>query len=156
MSPLTNKTRRKRRILLVDDNGNDMAIALRGLRRAGVESEIAVARDGEEALMRLGLNGSPSPPSAAELPDVIFLDLKMPGIDGWDVLRLVREDERTRDIPVVIVSASNLSDDVNQSYELGANSFLTKQYDATNPGSFVGDAARYWLQMNEPPRRSAT
>lgn len=154
MSPLTNRTTRRRRILLVDDNGNDMAIALRGLRRAGVDGEIAMATDGEEALARLGLSASPKTTALPDLPDVIFLDLKMPGIDGWDVLRSVRSDERTRDIPVVIVSASNLSEDVNHSYELGANSFVTKRYDAADPGGFVGDAARYWLQLNEPPRRS--
>lgn len=133
-------------ILLVEDDPNDVAVALRALRRSGFEA-VDVARDGEEALDYLR--------SAAgdheDCPVVVFLDLKMPRLDGWEVLREIRADRRMATLPVVVVSASRRPDDVRRSYELGANSFLVKQFDARRPGGYLVDAARYWIELNEAP-----
>jgi CheY-like chemotaxis protein len=142
---------RRREILIVDDNPNDVAIALRALDRAGFDA-VAVARSGEEALRSLALDGEPEAPSPAERPSVIFLDLKMPRVDGWEVLREIRGNRSTRSIPVVILSSSDHPEDVRRCYELGANSFLKKRFEARLPGSYLADAARYWIQLNEAPR----
>lgn len=146
---------RSKCILLVDDDPNDIAIAVRALRRARVTERIETATDGEEALAQLGLDGSDRD-VAFPLPDVIFLDLKMPGVDGWEVLRKIRANEHTRRIPVVVLSASRLREDVDRSYDLGANSFVTKRFERGSPGTFVEKAARYWLELNERPSRSVS
>jgi two-component system response regulator len=83
---------------------------------------------------------------------VVLLDLRMPGLGGFEVLRRIRENERTRELPVVMVSTSNQPEDVARSYALGANSYVVKRMDSEYPGAFVVDAARYWVELNEPPR----
>jgi two-component system response regulator len=140
-------------ILLVEDDGNDVTLALHAFRRAGLDVVVEVARDGEEALHFLHLDDD-ALPGPAPRPRVIFLDLKMPRVDGWDVLERIRQDEHTREIPVVVVSSSRRPEDVQRSYRLGANSFLMKRFDARQPGAYLVEAARYWLELNEaPPRR---
>jgi len=143
-----------RSILLVEDDGNDVDVALRALRRADLDASVEVARDGQEALEVLGLEASLDGPSAR--PTVVFLDLKMPRVDGWEVLRRIRRTPRTASLPVVVLSTSDRAADVARSYELGANSFLCKRFDPRSPGTYIAEAARYWLELNCPPPRRIT
>ena len=139
------------KLLIVDDDRDDLDIALRALDRQGLGGIVKVARDGQEALELLGLeNGTPKSPIR---PRVIFLDLKMPRVDGWEVLRRLREDEELADLPVVVLSSSDHEPDVKRSYELGANSFLVKRFDSRGPGTYIVEAAQYWLDLNRPPPR---
>ncbi len=141
------------KILLVEDDRNEVDVALRALRRAGVEAAIEVAHDGLGALEALGLEGeSPSTP----LPRVVFLDLKMPRVDGLEVLRRIREDHRTRLVPVVVWTSSDRDEDVTKSLALGANSFLVKRFDSRGPGTYLAEAARYWVELNRVPAREVT
>jgi CheY-like chemotaxis protein len=141
-------------LLLVEDDRNELDVALRAIDRAGLGGPVVVARDGVEALEALGLeaDGDGTPP-----PRVVFLDLKMPRIDGWEVLRRMRSHPRTSDVPVVVLSSSDRNEDIERSYALGANSFLVKHFDPRGPGTYIADAARYWLELNRTPRgRSRT
>lgn len=142
---------RQAEVLLVENDPNDVAIARRAFRQGGLDGRVAVCHDGAEALEWLGLNGGAGGvPEEGAQPRVVFLDLKMPRVDGWEVLRALRGDERTRSIPVVVLSASDREDDVRASYRLGANSFLVKRFDGRRPGAYLADAAHYWLELNRP------
>lgn len=137
-------------VLLVDDDRNDIDIALRAVRREDLGVEVTVANGGGEALQALGLEpgyGNKEPLS----PCVVFLDLKMPGVDGWEVLQKIRSAPATRALPVVILSWSAQTRDVERCYELGANSYLVKRFEPTRPGSYFADAVRYWVRVNEAP-----
>lgn len=144
-------------ILLVDDDEDFIRIAHRAIRRAGLDVRVRVAHDGGEALAALGLEPDAVVPAPSDAPDtipvpaVVLLDLNMPVRDGWQVLSRIRHDAGTRRLPVVIVSSSNRTSDVQRSYALGANSFVVKRYDATRPGAYLADAIRYWVELNEPP-----
>lgn len=138
-------------ILIVDDSGEDLAIALRALRRSKLALEVRTARDGDEAFAALQLGGAP-PDQSARLPGVIFLDVRMPRIDGFEVLRALRQAPHTRSIPVVMVSTSAWPDDIQRAYELGANSYLVKRFDHREPGAFFAEAARYWVELNSAPK----
>jgi two-component system response regulator len=142
---------RKRVILLVEDNPNDIELTLRAFEKSNVPREIVVARDGEQAIHYLHSTGPHADRDPTRMPDVVLLDMKLPKIDGLEVLRRMRADERTRRLPVVVLTSSKEEKDVMASYDLGANSFIRKPVDFTQ---FV-DAARhlgiYWLTMNEPP-----
>jgi two-component system response regulator len=137
-------------ILLVEDNAEDIELTLRAFRRSNVVNEIVVVRDGAEALDCLLQTGPPAGRPAKGTPAVILLDLKLPKIEGLEVLRRIRADERTRLIPVVVLTSSTQEKDIVSSYDRGANSFVRKPVDF---GQFV-EAARqlglYWLVMNEP------
>jgi two-component system response regulator len=141
---------RRRIILQVEDNPDDVELTLRAFARSKIAGEIVVARDGEEALDYLFLTGrhADRPPEA--VPEVVLLDLNLPKLDGLGVLRRMRADERTRRLPVVVLTSSNEESDVAGSYDLGANSFVRKPVDF---GEFV-EATRllglYWLELNEP------
>jgi CheY-like chemotaxis protein len=137
-------------LLLVEDDPNDVFVALRAFRRAGIES-VQVAHDGAEALAMLGL----VPGNGATHPRVILLDLQLPRVNGFDVLRAVRNAEETRHIPVVVVSTSADASDVRRAYQLGANSYVVKRGDASRPGGYFTDIARYWLEINRPPAPGA-
>jgi two-component system, response regulator len=137
-------------ILLVDDNSNDVAIALRALRRAGMDGNVHVESDGLRALRYLGIDGD-GVQAGGPVPQVVFLDLKMPRMDGWEVLLRIRQDARTRELPVVVVSTSRNPDDVQRCYAAGANSFVVKRFDEVRPGDYLVEAARYWLELNEMP-----
>jgi two-component system response regulator len=142
-------------IMLVEDNPDDAELALRAFENTTVLNEIVVVRDGEEALDYLFASGSFAGRDPKFMPDVVLLDLKLPKIDGLGVLRRIRTDERTRRLPVVVLTSSNEERDVIVSYDLGANSFVQKPVDFTQ---FL-DAARklevYWLTLNHPaPARS--
>ncbi len=137
-------------ILLVEDDRNERDVALRALERAGWgDAAVEIAKDGREALEALGLESGERTIFAK--PSVIFLDLKMPRVDGWEVLQRIRDAPETACIPVVILSSSDRDADVRRSYELGANSFLLKHFDARSPGTYIAEAARYWLEVNQPP-----
>jgi CheY-like chemotaxis protein len=137
-------------ILIVDDDRDDVEIALRAIRRENLDVRVSVARDGGEALEMLGIEqeGGGRP---AVVPQVIFLDLKMPRVDGWEVLRRVREHPSTQTLPVVVLSWSSLGHDIERCYTLGANSFLVKRFDPTRPGAWFAEAVRYWAKLNQAP-----
>jgi len=135
-------------ILLVEDDRDDVSVALWALRRAGLDERVAVARDGIQALEALGI-GDDAP--NCRPPRVVFLDLKMPRVDGFEVLRRIREHPRTYGVPVVVLSSSDRPEDIARSYALGANSFLLKRFNHRGPGTFIVEAARYWLELNQTP-----
>jgi len=139
------------RILLVDDDENYLLVAQRALRRAGVPAAIETARDGAEVFHHLGLNGETVERPTLDNLAVILLDLNMPVLDGWEVLRRLRGDRRTHRIPIVIISTSDRPQDVEKSYELGANSFVVKRFESKDPGGYLAETARYWVELNRPP-----
>ncbi|HVP38935.1 MAG TPA: response regulator [Candidatus Saccharimonadales bacterium] len=139
------------RVLLVDDEADYLFVARRALHRACIQAEIQTAADGGEVLRLLGLDTDPGVGSPPEGLAVILLDINMPGLDGIEVLRRIRFARRTRDIPVVMVSSSDRPDEVRLSYQVGANSFIVKRFDRENPGAYVAEAARYWIDLNRPP-----
>ena len=139
------------RILLVDDDETYLLVAQRALRRARVPAAIETARDGAEVFHHLGLNGDPSVHPSLDNLAVILLDLNMPVLDGWEVLRRLRADRRTHKIPIVIISTSDRPQDVEKSYELGANSFVVKRFESKDPGGYLAETARYWVELNRPP-----
>lgn len=138
-------------LLLIEDDVDHVDVITRALRKAGVTANVQVVRDGQEALDALGLDGSVSP---CALPRVVFLDLKMPRVDGWEVLQRLRSTPRTARIPVVVVSGSDRREDIERSYALGANSYLLKRFDPRGPGAYLAEAARYWIEMNRVPGES--
>lgn len=141
-------------ILLVDDDEDHLFVARRAIARSELPAEVRVAVDGDQALRQLGLH--PDVADAAPPIAVVLLDIGLPDLSGWEVLRRIRESERTRRIPVVVVSSSTRAEDVRRSYELGANSYLVKRHDHVRPGGYLAEAAHYWVDLNEsPPARRA-
>jgi two-component system, response regulator len=139
-------------IVLVDDDRDDIEVALRAARRAQLGVEITVFHDGRQALQALGIDGIDGDGATARLrPRAIFLDLRMPRMNGWDVLRKLRESPQTRDIPVIVQSWSTQRTDIERCYAMGANSFVAKRLTPGNPGAYFTDAVRYWVQLNETP-----
>lgn len=138
-------------ILPVEDNPNDVELTLRAFEKISVTNKIVVAHDGEQAIHYLFSTGPHADRDPAMMPEVVLLDMNLPKLDGLGVLRRIRADERTRRLPVVVLTSSKEEKDVLASYDLGANSFIRKP---VHFGQFV-DAARhlgiYWLTMNEPP-----
>jgi two-component system response regulator len=146
----------KKVILLVEDNPDDEALALRALKKNNVANEVAVVRDGEEALNYLFGKGSYAGRDPRVLPQVVLLDLKLPKIDGLQVLRELRAHESTKLLPVVILSSSNEEKDRLEGYGLGANSYVRKPVDFDQFIEAVSQLALYWLVLNErPPDRDA-
>jgi len=145
-------------ILLVDDDEGHLLVARRAFERSKLPIQVRVARDADEALSLLGLAGGDASGEAVHPGEVSFvavmLDLRMPGLSGWDLLRRIRAADRTKQLPVVIVSSSERPNDVRLSYELGANSYLMKRFDPEKPGAYLVDAAHYWTELNEAPRPS--
>jgi two-component system response regulator len=135
-------------VLLIEDDRDYVDVIVRALAKAGVAVELRVVRDGQEALDELGLEDGESAERPA-LPRVVFLDLKMPRVDGWEVLHKMRTSRRTARLPVVIVSASDRIEDIQRSYALGANSYLLKRFDPRGPGAHLAEAVRYWTEMNQ-------
>jgi two-component system, response regulator len=136
-------------ILLVEDNAADEALTLRALRKANIGNPVVVARDGVEALDRLFPVGTNY--SSQELPQVIFLDLKLPKLDGHEVLKRIRADARTQLVPVVILTTSIEDEDRLEGYRLGANSYVRKPVDFSEFAKAVMQLGRYWLVLNEQP-----
>jgi CheY-like chemotaxis protein len=139
--------------MLIEDDIDHVDVIRRALRKAGIAAEVRVVRDGQEAIDALGLDGA-GPGSSGMLPRVVFLDLKMPRVDGWEVLRRLRSSPRTARLPVVVVSGSDRREDIERSYALGANSYLLKRFDPRGPGTDLAEAARYWIEMNRVPSQS--
>jgi len=142
-------------ILLVEDNPDDELLAMRALAKNKVASEVMVARDGAEALDYLFGTGTHAGRDPGARPAVVLLDLKLPKIDGLEVLRRIRADPRTQFVPVVVLSSSNESRDVNESYRLGANSYIRKPVDFAQFSEVVRQLGCYWLLFNEVPNGSA-
>ena len=141
------------RILLVEDNPHDEALTLRALQKKNLANEIVVVRDGAEALDFLFCNGSYSGRDPEDLPSVVLLDLKLPKVDGLEVLRRVRADERTEFLPVVILTSSDEQRDLVESYRSGANSYVRKPVEFDQFTEAVQQLGLYWLLMNEPPHK---
>jgi two-component system response regulator len=139
-------------LLLVEDNPQDLELAMRALRRAGLADRILVARDGEEALEFVFATGAFAERNAAEQPKVVLLDLKLPKVDGLEVLRRIKSDPRTRDVPVVVLTSSREQRDVTECYHLGANSYIVKPVNFDRYAEAVRDLALYWLVLNQPPK----
>lgn len=138
-------------ILLVEDNPDDEALTLRALRKANVMNAVVVARDGVEALEYLHGTGPGTAAAAKGLPQLVLLDLKLPRVDGLEVLRRVRADERTRLLPIVILTSSNEEEDRLAGYSLGANSYVRKPVDFGQFTEAVRQLGLYWLLLNQPP-----
>lgn len=132
-------------VLLVDDNSNDVATALSAFRRHELEHRVKVLGDGAAVVDYL--LGAPADGRAVPQPRVILMDLNMPRLDGRGVLRLLRADERTRHIPIVIVSSSTREADRRECYSLGADGYVVKHFDPAQPGEFAVDAVRRWLDV---------
>jgi two-component system, response regulator len=138
-------------ILLIEDNEDDVELTLRALKMNHILNEVVVARDGIEALDYLFGTGSHSGRDAGILPAVILLDLKLPKIDGFEVLRRIRADERTRLLPVVILTSSKEEQDRVNGYKKGANSYIRKPVEFNQFAEAVKHVGIYWLLLNEPP-----
>jgi CheY-like chemotaxis protein len=138
-------------ILLVEDNPHDLELTLRALRKAKLENHIEVARDGAEALEFIFCEGRWAGRPVNEPPKLILLDLKLPKVDGLEVLQRLKADARTRTIPVVILTSSQEQTDVVESYQLGVNSYIVKPVNVERFFSAVGQLGLYWLLLNQPP-----
>lgn len=139
-------------IFLVEDNPNDLQLTLRALKKARVGNRIHVARDGEEAVDYLFGEGAFAGRDVADTPKMILLDLKLPKIDGIDVLRRIKSDARTQCIPVVVLTSSKEQRDVVDSYRLGVNSYIVKPVDFERFAAAVQELGMYWLLLNQSPR----
>ncbi len=138
-------------ILLIEDNSDDEELALLAFQRSNVANDVVVARDGVEALDYLFGTGPHAGRDVSILPQVVLLDLKLPKVDGLEVLRRVRADPRTRRLPVVVLTSSKEEEDMIGSYDLGANSYVRKPVEFERFVEAVKQLQLYWLVLNEPP-----
>jgi CheY-like chemotaxis protein len=138
-------------ILLVEDNPDDEALAIRALQRHHIGNEIVVAHDGVEALDYLFGTGAYADRDITLKPTVVLLDLKLPRVDGLEVLRQIREHDLTKLLPVVVLTTSNEEQDLLNSYSLGCNSYIRKPVDFIQFSEAIRQLGMYWLLMNEPP-----
>ena len=144
-------TSREVEILLVEDNPSDVEVTLRVFRKHNLSNRIQVARDGEEALDFLLCRGEFEHRDRHDTPKVILLDLKLPKVDGLEVLAAIRADEVLRTVPVVVLTSSREERDIVASYEVGATSFIVKPVDFQQFSDVVQHIGYYWLLLNEPP-----
>lgn len=149
------KTTDAMEIMLVEDNPQDLELTLRALRKANVSNQIQVARDGAEALEYIFCQGAYADRRIEDTPKVILLDLKLPKIDGLEVLKKIKGDSRTSAIPVVVLTSSKEQRDVVESYRLGVNSYIVKPVDFERFASAVGELGLYWLLLNQAPKIDA-
>jgi two-component system response regulator len=138
-------------ILLVEDDPDDLDMTLRALRKSGMANKIHVARDGVEALEFIFCEGAHAQRRIDNLPKVVLLDLKLPRVDGFEVLRRMKADARTRGIPIVVLTSSREQSDVVASYNLGVNSYIVKPVNFDSFVKSVTDLGMYWLLLNQPP-----
>jgi CheY-like chemotaxis protein len=141
-------------ILLVEDNPNDEELTLRALRKANIANEVAIARDGQEALDFLFGTGKYAGRELPTMPAVVLLDLKLPKLDGIDVLQRIRADPRTKLVPVVVLTSSSEDEDMVRSYQSGANSYVRKPIEFSAFANAVTQLGMYWVLINQiPPSR---
>ena len=140
-------------ILLVEDNPDDVELTLRAFRQSNILNEVVVAEDGADALDYLFATGVHAGRDTRDMPQVILLDLNLPKVDGTEVLRRLRADDRTKLLPIVILTSSREQQDLVESYSLGANSYVRKPVDFTQFVEAVRQLGLYWLVLNEPPPR---
>jgi two-component system response regulator len=138
-------------ILLVEDNPQDLELTLRALRKANIANHIQVARDGAEALDFIFGESGHDARKIGNGPKVILLDLKLPKVDGLEVLKRLKADPRTRSIPVVVLTSSKEQRDVVESYQLGVNSYIVKPVNFEGFSAAVQQLGMYWLLLNQPP-----
>jgi two-component system response regulator len=143
----------ERKILLVEDNADDEELTIRALKRNNIVNAIDVVRDGAEALDYIFCRGAWSERDPHHVPQVVLLDLKLPKVDGLDVLKAIRADERLRWLPVVVLTSSTEEQDIVKSYGLGANSYIRKPVDFNQFTEAVRTLGLYWLVLNEAPPR---
>lgn len=143
-------------IFLVEDNADDEALTLRALKKNNISNQVVVARDGAEALEFLFASGKYSDRDATNLPQVMLLDLNLPKVDGLAVLKQLRADERTKLIPVVILTSSKEDQDIIEGYSLGANSYVRKPVDFNDFSEAIRQLGLYWLILNEVPKAPQT
>jgi two-component system response regulator len=139
-------------ILIVEDTPQDLELTLRALRKSNLANNIHAARDGAEAVEFIFCEGPHADRKIQDGPKVILLDLKLPKIDGIEVLRRVKSDSRTKSIPVVVLTSSKEQKDVVESYQLGVNSYIVKPVDFERFASAVGELGLYWLLLNQSPK----
>lgn len=139
-------------VLLVEDNEEDLRLALRSFRKANLTNRIEVVRDGEEALNYIFCQGTHSSRRIEDVPRVILLDLKLPKVDGLQVLQKIKADPRTSKIPVVVLTSSKEQTDVVKSYQSGANSYIVKPVIFESFVKAMQEVGMYWLLLNEPYR----
>jgi two-component system response regulator len=145
-------TENRKTILLVEDNPDDQALALRALKKHQIANQVVTVRDGAEALDYLF-----AIKSAKDMPAVILLDLKLPKLSGLEVLEQIRGNEKTKLLPVVVLTSSREEEDMMQSYELGANSYVRKPVDYVEFAEAVKQLGLYWLLINDaPPLKEVT
>ena len=142
------------KILLVEDNPNDVELTLHALRASNLANDIKVVRDGAEALDFIMCRGAFSERDIRDGPSVILLDLKLPKVDGIEVLRQAKADPRTKAIPIVILTSSTQDKDIVESYQLGVNSYIAKPVDFQQFTESVRQLGLYWLVYNQPPHRN--
>lgn len=138
-------------ILLVEDNRSDIDLTKRALKQSHVTNELVIAEDGNEALDYLFGRAADTVRDIAQLPTLILLDLKLPKVDGLEVLQCIRANEKTKRLPVVILTSSKEEQDVAASYDLGANSYIRKPVDFGKFAEAIRMLGLYWLVLNEPP-----
>ena len=138
-------------ILLVEDNPNDAELTLRSLKKHNITNEIHVAKDGAEALDFIFANGAYAHRRIENTPRLVLLDLKLPKIDGLEVLRRIKSDEKTKVIPVVVLTSSKEERDIVESYKLGVNSYIIKPVEFDNFARSVAETGLYWLLVNKLP-----
>jgi two-component system response regulator len=139
-------------LLLVEDNPQDLELSLRALRKANLSNHIQVARDGAEALEFIFCEGAFAGRKISDVPRVILLDLKLPKVDGLEVLTRIKGDPRTRTIPIVVLTSSKEQSDVVESYNLGVNSYIVKPVNFERFVEAVSALGLYWLLYNQPPK----
>jgi two-component system response regulator len=138
-------------ILLVEDNPRDEALTMRALKKSNIANEVVIVRDGVEALDYLFATGKYEGRDTGVVPQLILLDLKLPKMDGLQVLKSMREDDRTKLLPVVVFTSSSEEEDMLKSYDLGANSYVRKPVDFDQFSDATRQLGIYWLLLNEPP-----
>ena len=139
-------------ILLVEDNARDAEVTLRALKKRNLGNFVVHVKDGQMALDYIFGTGAYAGRSPASHPKVVLLDLKLPKVDGLEVLRAIRADERTKLLPVVMMTSSREQQDVIESYKLGVNSYVVKPVEFDNFSSAVAELGHYWLLVNHPPQ----
>ena len=139
-------------ILLVEDNPDDVTLTLRALKKNNLLNEVVVAKDGVQALDFLFCEGEFSNRSTEVLPELVLLDLKLPKVDGLEVLKRIRSEEATKLLPVVILTSSNEQSDITSGYELGVNSYIRKPVDFEHFIEAVRQLGLYWLVLNQTPK----